>query len=121
MMMSGPSFDAARLADLVDELDGDHAAARQFVDQFVDMLPQRIARVTAAVRGDDRTQLADALQGLRASAEMVGACGLARLAGRAYAQRRAGHVIDAAVLAASLQCEAARAQEAMRRVISTWP
>lgn len=117
-MMDRPGFDAARLTELVDELDGDHAAARQFARQFVQMLPQRIDRVATAVRDRDRAQLTDALLGLRASAEMVGAD---RLAERAYTQQRDGYPIDAAQLAASLRHAATQAREAMTRIISTWP
>ena len=120
MTIIGPGFDAGRLTELVDELDGDRVAAEQFADQFVQMLPQRIDRVTAAMRSGDRARITDALQGLRASAEMVGAQGLARVADRAYAQRRDGYRVDIAQLAAAMRREAAHAQQALARLVASW-
>lgn len=119
-MIVGPSFDAGRLTGLVEELGGDCAAAVVFADQFVQMLPQRIARVSAALQGGDDTRIADALQGLRASAQMVGAGGLARVADRAYTQRRDGYRVDTAQLVAALRREAAHARHALDLLVASW-
>jgi HPt (histidine-containing phosphotransfer) domain-containing protein len=77
MTCAEPVLDGTRLEALAEELDS-RAAALQFITQFLQMLPARVARIKHALAGNDKEAVLAVVLSLDSSASMVGAHQLAQ-------------------------------------------
>ncbi|MCO4256693.1 Hpt domain-containing protein [Pseudarthrobacter cellobiosi] len=77
MTSTEPVLDRTRLEALAEELDS-RATALQFITQFLQMLPARVARIKHALADNDPEAALTAVRSLASSASMVGAHQIAR-------------------------------------------
>ncbi|WP_371818121.1 Hpt domain-containing protein [Pseudarthrobacter sp. C4D7] len=74
-----PVLDPRRLADLGEELES-HPGALSFLGSYLELLPDRLASVSAAVRAGDEAAAMDRALSLKVTSTMVGALQLAAVA-----------------------------------------
>lgn len=78
-MLGLPVLDPKSLADLGEELDSMPMAVA-FLGDYLELLPERLASVSAAIRSADRAAALDRAISLKITSTMVGAMQLAALA-----------------------------------------
>jgi hypothetical protein len=75
-----PLLDRSRLKRLYEELDMDTAAWRNFVGNYIALLPHRVERLWSALSCGDFDEVMDAVLSLRTSSHMAGAVRMAAIA-----------------------------------------
>lgn len=96
VVLSMPLVCTETLESLEDSLDGERALCRSFVCRYIDMWPERFARICDAVTAGHKEHAMDAILSLRSSSLMVGAVQLGDLANEVVKALETGHCSAAA-------------------------
>ena len=88
----------------------------EFIDVFLEDLPERLTQLKAAAANRDPKAVRSAAHALKGSAGSIGASRLASVCGDLEALCRAGSVDGADPLVAAIEHEATRATEALKRL-----
>jgi HPt (histidine-containing phosphotransfer) domain-containing protein len=88
-----PVLDPVPLMDMLDDV-GDRAA-RKFVDEYLELLPQRVSWIVTALATGDPEEPLDALRSLKSTSGMIGALRLEDYCRRLKDRLAAGVLPDA--------------------------
>jgi HPt (histidine-containing phosphotransfer) domain-containing protein len=105
-------FDVSAVSSLTGHAD-DHAFAHVFVARFRRLLPERVRRLDAALRSQERKEAMDAVRSLTVSSCTIGAGELALLGGRIEDHVRRSDYACALTAAAELPDAIGRVDEAL--------
>lgn len=107
---------AAALAELTEDLDAQHAAL--YAEMWIDMLPERVARIRRAVTAKDTEAGIDATLSMKVSAASLGAVDLSDLAAGIEVAIRAGDWSEAESISSHLTGVADSSREDLHRCLA---